>query len=132
MIQNLMFGTEKQQLEVIKLFRQRLSKQPNLFEDIRRGIVSKFVDFLRGGNINLQYETALALSSITHGNSLHTKCVVDAGALPVLIQLLSTPSENVQKEAANCLSNIARNGSESRDLVLDHGILSSLSQYVFN
>ena len=83
MIQNLMFGTEKQQLELIKLFRRHLSKQPNLFVDIRSGIVSKFVEFLRGGNINIQYEAAFALSIITAGNSLQTSCVVDAGALPV-------------------------------------------------
>ena len=132
MIQNFMFGDEKQQLEVIKYFRQLLFKEPDLFVDILGGIAPKFVEFLKDGSINHQFEAAWALSNIAVGNSFQTSCVVDAGALPVLIHLLSSPSENVQKEAFWCLGNIAADCPECRDLVLDHDILSSLSQYVFN
>ena len=131
MIQNFMFGNEKQQLEVIKYFRQLLFKEPDLFVDILGGIVSKFVEFLKDGSINHQFEAAWALSTITAGSSLQKKCVINAGALPLLIKLLSSPSEKVREEAVCCLSNIARNGSESRDLVLDHGILTPLLQYFF-
>ena len=132
MIQNLMFGTIRQQLEVMKVFRQHASKQPDLFVDIFRGIVPKFVEFLKGGNINLQFEAGWALSCITAGNSSQTKCVIDAGALPVLINFLSSPWEKLQTEAVWCLGNIAGDGPECRDLVLDHGFLAPLLQYVFN
>ena len=65
MIQNLMFGNEKQQLVVIKAFRNIFFKEPDLFVEILGGIVPKFVEFLQDGNINLQYDAACALSSST-------------------------------------------------------------------
>ena len=74
----------------------------------------------------MQSEAAWALSIITAGNSLQTSCVVDAGASPVLVDLLTSPCENVQEQAVCCLGNIAIDGSEFRDLVLDHGILTPL------
>ena len=132
MIQNLMFGTEMQQIEVINVFRQLLFKEPDLFVEIIGGVVPKFVEFLKDGSINLQFEAAWALTNIVCGNSLQAKCVVNAGALPVLIKLLSSPCENLQEQAVWCLGNIAGDGPECRDLVLDHGILLSLLQYVFN
>ena len=132
MIQNLMFGNEKQQLEVVKILRQHLSNDPDLFVDILGGIVPKFVEFLKDGSIKLQFEAAWALTNIASGNSLQTKCVVDNTALPALFKLLSSPCENVQEQAVWCLGNIVADGPEYRDLALDHGFLAPLLQYVFN
>jgi hypothetical protein len=53
MIQNLIFGNEKQQLEAIKVFRQHLSKESHLFVEILGGMVHKFVELLKDGSIKL-------------------------------------------------------------------------------
>ena len=55
----------------------------------------KFVEFVQRDELNLQLEAYWALINLTPGSSLQTKCVVEAEALPVLVKLLSSPSENV-------------------------------------
>ena len=137
MIELLKSGTTKQQLEITTCFRKLLSDESSSTIDKvndqinSAGLVSKFVEFLQRDDYDLQSEAAWVLSNIAAGNSLQTKRVVDTGALPVLVELLSSPSENVQELAACCLGNIASNDPECRDLLLDHIIFSPLLQYVF-
>ena len=52
--------------------------------------------------------------------------MVAAGAIPVLVQLLSSPHEEVCEQAGWVLSNIAGEDSESRDAVLDADALPPL------
>ena len=127
-----MFGTTKQQLEVIKRFRSLLSTDSSstINKVIGAGLVPKLVEFLKHDDIDLQYQAICAFINITAESSLQTKSVIDAGALPVLVELLSSQSENVQENAVSCLGNIAGNGPEFRDLTLDHAVLSPLLKYV--
>ena len=70
-------------------------------------MVPKFVELLSASHRpNLQFECAWALSNIASGTSDHTKCVVDSGAVPCFVRLISSPvdsvCEQVQSAFVNC------------------------------
>ena len=98
---------------------------------IDAGIVPKLVAFLSlyddifETNMML-LEAVWALTNIASGNSLQTRVVVEAGAVPHFIRLLEHPDLNVSEQAVWALGNIAGDGSELRDLVTNLGILKPL------
>nr|2RU4_B Chain B, Armadillo Repeat Protein, C-terminal fragment, MAII [synthetic construct]2RU5_B Chain B, Armadillo repeat protein C-terminal fragment [synthetic construct] len=56
------------------------------------------------------------------------QAVIDAGALPALVQLLSSPNEQILQEALWALSNIASGGNEQKQAVKEAGALEKLEQ----
>lgn len=129
MVAGVMGNDPAVQTECTTQFRRLLSieKNPPIQQVIDSGVVPRFVIFLqRDDNPALQFEAAWALTNIASGTSEHTKVVMEVGAVPVFVHLLSSPNDDVREQAVWALGNIAGDSPPCRDLVLQAGAMQPL------
>ncbi|CCK70787.1 karyopherin alpha KNAG_0F01190 [Huiozyma naganishii CBS 8797] len=121
MIEQIQSADFQEQLAATVKFRQILSREhrPPIDVVIQSGVVPILVNFMNENQPEmLQLEAAWALTNIASGSSDQTKVVVEAGAVPLFIQLLYNPSVEVQEQAIWALGNVAGDSTSYRDYVL--------------
>lgn len=123
------------QLIGVQAARKLLSKakHPPLDVIIQSGAVPRIVKLLEAtDNVTMQFEAAWALTNIASGTSQQTRTVVEAGAVPLFVKLLSSESPNVSDQAVWALGNITGDGSDLRDYVIKCGIIPPLIALIRN
>mmetsp|Transcript_1925 Transcript_1925/g.3614 ORF Transcript_1925/g.3614 Transcript_1925/m.3614 type:complete len:541 (+) Transcript_1925:65-1687(+) len=115
------------QLQATRQLRKLLSVEhnPPIQEAISSGILPRLVEFMKYIRIRgLQFEAEWVLTNIASGTAEQTRAVVEAGALPIFVQLLESPDDDVREQAVWALGNIAGDSANLRDLVLQSGGLN--------
>ncbi|XP_042049848.1 importin subunit alpha-4-like isoform X2 [Salvia splendens] len=129
MVQGVWSNDTNAQLDATTQFRKLLSieRSPPIDEVIKAGVIPRFVEFLARLDLpQLQFEAAWALTNVASGTSEHTRVVIDHGAVPKFVELLSSASDDVREQAVWALGNVAGDSPTCRDLVLGHGALMPL------
>ncbi|TGZ69089.1 hypothetical protein CRM22_003922 [Opisthorchis felineus] len=125
-IRDMQSHDESIRFRAVQLCRKTLSraKNPPIDEFYKRNAVSILVSSLTSSSDSLVFEATWALTNIASGDTAHTAAVVDGGAVPKLIELLSHPAINVAEQSVWALGNIAGDGSKFRDLLISAGVLA--------
>ncbi len=125
----IMSSDVQKQLLATTHFRKLLSieQNPPIHEVIANGVVPRLVELLTIGEMpQLVFEACWALTNIASGSSDQTRVVLDAGAVPLFVQLLGSRTDDVREQCIWALGNIAGDSPQCRDYVLQQGALPHL------
>eukprot|EP00052_Salpingoeca_macrocollata_P025503 m.232363 g.232363 ORF g.232363 m.232363 type:complete len:509 (+) comp22440_c3_seq1:167-1693(+) len=108
----------------VGIIRRMLSVErfPPIQEVIDVGAIPRLVELLTfKDHPRIQFESAWALTNLASGNTAQTHAVINAGVVPIFVELLESPDNDVRSQACWALGNISGDGPSFRDLVLNHG-----------
>jgi importin subunit alpha-6/7 len=114
-------------IEAVRGIRRMLSVETNppVNEVLATGILPYLVNFLQKyDSWVLMFESSWTLTNIA--STQRTKDVVDGGAVPLLIALLSHEKADLREQAIWCLGNIAGDCTDFRDYLIQQGIMEPL------
>ncbi|CAA3014144.1 late blight resistance homolog R1A-3 isoform X1 [Olea europaea subsp. europaea] len=115
------------QLKATDQFCSLLFDSIQLSEELISGVVPRLVEFLaRNDYPELQCKAAEAMTCISNGSSDNINIMIDHGAVPILVSLLSSPEDVLREQALHLLGNFAGDSTKSRDLILSYGVLMPL------
>lgn len=101
-----------------------VENNPPIDEVIAADVVSLFVNYMSfDAYPRLQFEAAWALTNIASGTAAHTHLIIESGAVPLFIHLLSSPDEDCREQATWAIGNLAGEGDKCRDFCLDLGAM---------
>jgi importin subunit alpha-1 len=129
LMQGIVTGDMGTKFQACQQIRKLLSieKTPPIQPVIDIGMVPYLVQFIQQDAMpDLQFEAAWALTNIASGNAEQTKCVVDAGTIPLFVHMLGSANVDVREQAVWALGNIAGDSPPLRDLCLRHGVMQGL------
>ncbi|KAL4712212.1 hypothetical protein ACJJTC_011073 [Scirpophaga incertulas] len=127
-VKGLVSGDLSTKIEAARAARKILSREQNppITKMLEAGVLKPLIAALDEDNCtDLQFEVAWAITNIASGTHEHTVAVIDGGAVPKLVTLLSRGG-TVGEQSAWALGNIAGDGAEQRDCVLKAGALYAL------
>src|SRR3954453_10694330 len=87
-----------------------------------------FISLFRHSSLSVQTPALRSVGNIVTGDDVQTQVIINCGALPALLALLSSHKEGLRKEACWTISNITAGNSEQIQAVIDAGIIPPLVQ----
>ncbi|XP_066960536.1 importin subunit alpha-3-like isoform X2 [Macrobrachium rosenbergii] len=108
--------------------RQLLSNdKPPVKQLIKAGILPVLVKCMGRHDIpDLQLEATWSVTNIASGASDHTWALVEAGAIPPLVDLVKNGKQNVKEQAVWAIGNIIGDGPDCRDEAVKNGVIQPL------
>lgn len=104
---------------------------PPITEVAQTGVIPVLISHMgRDDYTQLQFEATWALTNLTSGALEHTNTVLECGAVPYFIRLLSSPSLDCREQATWAIGNLAGEGAKVRDYVLSLGAMEPLLRIV--
>ncbi|KAL9959731.1 hypothetical protein ACROYT_G033083 [Oculina patagonica] len=87
-------------------------------------LVAAMTSYLQSMHRHIKKESLWVLSNLTAGPTEHIDAFIQAGVLPLVMDLMSS-TYDIKKEAAICLCNISHHGPEYLKNVLDLGAMEA-------
>lgn len=127
--QKIKSGDKKGQYMATTFFRKLVSIEVNPPIDavVKSGIVPSLISFL-GKNTNKkhQHEALWTITNICSSEFSHITAVIDAGAIPLMINLIGSKDTDIREQAIWAFGNISGHNDDLRDIVLYSDFLPSI------
>ena len=100
---------------------------------IEAGVCSRLVELLTHSNSTVLIPALRTVGNIVTGDDVQTQIIINCGALPCLLRLLTeNHKKSIRKEACWTVSNITAGNKDQIQAILDSGIIAPLVHLLAN